>query len=105
MIFFRKRRRLKKANATGNIAEVCSRVAVLLEICDSDEIKLELNSLHDEIKFAYPSDKEEVIIVEKKIIVKLEDLKIMLSAGKRDKKVAEEIKEVKVLLAERTCLV
>ncbi len=107
MCFFRKKlsnkeKILKSREDTNKNTQTIEILLVMAE--DNEAMRQELLKLQDTLKYLTPSSADEVKKIDEKISHNLDDLKIELSKGDKEKALAKAestIKDIKLLLAQR----
>ncbi|MEG1509401.1 MAG: hypothetical protein RR454_02980 [Clostridia bacterium] len=98
MCFCKRKNQSTKGN---NLANLSSKIDVLLTINSDEAVKKALIELQEIIKFSNPCQNKVVLDIEKKINNTLDDIKILLASNKSVDKIFNAIKDATVAMAER----
>lgn len=91
----------KKPVNESLISVMVGKIEVVMTMNKNEVVAKELESLLENVKFLYPSVKEEDIAKERKICNKIDDLKVMVGSGKREEVIVKEIDMIKVSVVAR----
>lgn len=105
MCFFKKKNKTEQTiDAKQNIAAMAASVDVLISLSKENEDLVDvLKQIQDKVKYFNPTQKEDVLALDKKIENKLGDLKIELNKAKQKgdyttaTEIANDIKDVLVV--------
>ena len=106
-MFFKKRKMATDNKADRELVEYSSKsIDVLLVLSENDaNITGELKKIQEELKFLIPSHESVIFDFDQKIKAQIEDIKILFTKntdGKMNEKIKDAIRNLKILIAERT---
>lgn len=106
---FRKKTTVKaNENDRQVIEEFAAKVDVLLAIAPNEICVEKLREFREKVEYLSVSPKSDVLKLDKKISDALDDLKILLSKHKKDKKIIRQsnkaIKNIEILVAQRAII-
>lgn len=87
------------AKKTRNVTQFRLSVDNIIDICKDAELKKQLTSLADDIRYSDPVSAPELEEIEKKLIGAVDELKDLVAGG--DGKAVEKISEIKTMLVDR----
>ncbi len=105
MLFFKKKSKAESNKKDRDLIEANSQKMDALIVLAEEELKQDLEKIKEEIKYIIPLTDDKAYKMDEKMRNLIDDIKIELVKDKSTIKVANLIKDLRVMIAERKALV
>ncbi len=105
MLFFKKKSKAESNKKDRDLIEANSQKMDALIVLADEELKKDLEKIKEEIKYIIPLTDDKAYKMDEKMRNLIDDIKIELVKDKSAVKVANLIKDLRVMIAERKALV
>ena len=105
MLFFKKKSKAESNKKDRDLIEANSQKMDALIVLAEEELKQDLGKIKEEIKYIIPLTDDKAYKMDEKMRNLIDDIKIELVKDKSTVKVANLIKDLRVMIAERKALV
>lgn len=105
MLFFKKKSKAESNKKDRDLIEANSQKMDALIVLAEEELKQDLEKIKEEIKYIIPLTDDKAYKMDEKMRNLIDDIKIELVKDKSTVKVANLIKDLRVMIAERKALV
>jgi len=102
MALFRKSKDKERKEYINYLQKMASTCELLVKYSEATEHHSRVEHMADEIRYLIPFQKEDILIIDKKIKNVLDDLKILLYTNRDPYRVKSKLNEVEILIKERS---